>query len=79
MVGEEHSDKSMLWVHGICGLSELRVRRKPTTCEDYLKHFCGFSELRVWIFWTDPLDSTSCRGLVIVLTSPRCCNAERSL
>ena len=56
MVGEEHSDKSMLWVHCICGLSELRARRKPTTCEDYLKRFCGLSEAFLRIFRTACVD-----------------------
>ena len=45
---------------------------------DLLNRIWELSEAHVWIDWTAPLDSTSCRRLVIDLASLRRCDNEGS-
>ena len=46
---------------------------------DFLNLQLGVSQPHVWIDWTDSLDSTSCRGLVIETARVRRCDSEGSL
>ena len=43
-----------------------------------VQRFRGLSEVHVWIYWTAPLDSTSCRRLVIEMANARRCDGEGS-
>ena len=44
---------------------------KDLTSSLLVHHFRGWLEPHVWIDWTVPLNSTSCRGLVIEMASAR--------
>ena len=46
---------------------------------DWGGYFWGFSEVHLWIDWTAPLNSTSCRRFGIDLASLRRCDGEGSL
>jgi len=58
------------------GYAELKV--VWLTLGDWLNRSFGLTEPLLWIDWTVPLDSTSCRRLAIATASARRCDGEGS-